>query len=208
MDATQQTRTKRPYTPRKLQKFACDWCDETFESRSCTARFCTTSCRDKARYQRDREKRLAAEREYRRVNAEYVRRRARERAAANPEKMALQRRATYLRHREKRIAEAIAYQKENPEVVALTRNRRRAAVRFEVTRRDHRRLLHRYRNRCAYCSVQLEAWGRRHPNSLQWDHVVPLARGGTDGVGNLLPACRECNRSKSARLLIAWRAYK
>lgn len=37
------------------------------------------------------------------------------------------------------------------------------------------------------------------------DHVVPLIRGGTNYEGNLVPACKSCNSSKSARTVAEWR---
>jgi 5-methylcytosine-specific restriction endonuclease McrA len=37
------------------------------------------------------------------------------------------------------------------------------------------------------------------------DHIVPLARGGTNYEGNLTPACRPCNSSKGTLLLVEWR---
>lgn len=49
---------------------------------------------------------------------------------------------------------------------------------------------------CAYC---LRAGVR-----LTRDHVEPLDRGGLDEPGNVVPACRACNSSKGARLLITW----
>lgn len=36
------------------------------------------------------------------------------------------------------------------------------------------------------------------------DHVVPLARGGANLIGNLLPACRACNSDKRDLLLPEW----
>lgn len=50
---------------------------------------------------------------------------------------------------------------------------------------------------CAYCGdtdAQLCA-----------DHVVPLSRGGTNDIENLVCACIPCNSSKSDRLLEEWR---
>ena len=32
------------------------------------------------------------------------------------------------------------------------------------------------------------------------DHVIPKARGGTDDLANLVPACRACNSAKRDRL--------
>lgn len=48
---------------------------------------------------------------------------------------------------------------------------------------------------CVYCGGPAE----------HADHVVPLSRGGAHVVGNLVPACAECNISKSARTLPEWR---
>ncbi|KAB8031797.1 HNH endonuclease [Fluviispira multicolorata] len=43
---------------------------------------------------------------------------------------------------------------------------------------------------CAYC-------GKKFPiKELTLDHIVPLARGGTTAPGNVVPACRECNKNK------------
>ena len=49
---------------------------------------------------------------------------------------------------------------------------------------------------CAYCLT--------HPVETI-DHVIPLARGGTNFEGNLAPACSPCNTAKWDNLLSAWR---
>lgn len=205
MNATQVSRVKRKYTPRLPVSYICGWCDKQFLSSGPNSKFCSTSCREKNRYAENRDSRLASVQKYRAENALEVKRRARARYWADPEKVAAQNRESYKRHRASRIAAAIEYQRENPEVVALTRAMRKAQEAFKITRRDHRRLLERYRHSCAYCGVRLAAWGREHDNSLQWDHVLPLSRGGRDSVGNLLPVCRKCNYSKSSKLLVAWK---
>lgn len=63
-----------------------------------------------------------------------------------------------------------------------------------VIDKDLRRMLDRYRNRCAYCSTKLER--------ASFDHVLPYVRGGKNSAGNLLPCCSSCNSKKSDRLLI------
>lgn len=44
---------------------------------------------------------------------------------------------------------------------------------------------------CAYCGAPLERL------AMQIDHVRPQAYGGSDDLGNLLPACRACNNYKA-----------
>lgn len=43
---------------------------------------------------------------------------------------------------------------------------------------------------CAYC-------GERKP--LTRDHKVPIVRGGSNDITNILPACQRCNRHKATR---------
>jgi len=47
---------------------------------------------------------------------------------------------------------------------------------------------------CVYCGVA----------ATSVDHIRPLARGGYETAGNLVPACGSCNSSKHDRLLIDW----
>ena len=56
-------------------------------------------------------------------------------------------------------------------------------VRFEVFKRDG--------FRCVYC-------GGMPPNVLlEADHVVPVSKGGTNHIDNLVCSCYDCNRGKS-----------
>lgn len=81
-------------------------------------------------------------------------------------------------------------------------HRRRALLRnapiYAVTPRDWRRILDHYRGRCTYCGKA---------GSMTQDHAIPLARGGSHSIGNLVPACGPCNSGKKARLPIEWRIY-
>lgn len=66
-----------------------------------------------------------------------------------------------------------------------------------VSLADWTRTLNRFRHRCAYCDTQSTA--------LQMDHVVPLSRGGSHAIGNVVPACPPCNLSKNAKFLVEWK---
>ena len=48
---------------------------------------------------------------------------------------------------------------------------------------------------CAYCGGS---------DRVGTDHVVPLARGGSDDVWNWAPACRRCNSSKGRSAVAPW----
>lgn len=49
--------------------------------------------------------------------------------------------------------------------------------------------------KCAYCEAT---------QGLQWEHIVPLSRGGPDTIDNLVLSCAKCNREKGARNPIEW----
>lgn len=63
--------------------------------------------------------------------------------------------------------------------------------------------------RCQQCGVLATPGERRFMDGewvavggirLQVDHVVPIARGGTNVLGNLQALCGPCNNAKGARL--------
>ena len=64
--------------------------------------------------------------------------------------------------------------------------------------RAKRLLKEEWNNQCAYCgSVERK-------KELTVDHVVPLAKEGTDAYTNLVPACRACNISKGHSGVRQW----
>lgn len=56
---------------------------------------------------------------------------------------------------------------------------------------------------CAYCLRHESECGK-----LCRDHVLPLARGGSDDIDNIVPACRSCNSSKNAKTLTQMLYFK
>lgn len=49
---------------------------------------------------------------------------------------------------------------------------------------------------CRYCGDKSSA--------LDCDHIIPIARGGSNDIKNLTTACFRCNRSKGSKLLSEW----
>lgn len=85
-----------------------------------------------------------------------------------------------------------------PAVVTKTVRRDLDRAAAGLNEKARRKLLAEWRRKglpCAYCHAPAETV----------DHVVPLVRGGTNYEGNLVPACRSCNSSKSDHLLVEWR---
>lgn len=94
------------------------------------------------------------------------------------------------------------YAKNNRPVIISIRHARRARLagaggRF--TAQEWGALKDSYLGRCAYCF---------DAKAEHIDHVVPVAKGGTNDIGNLVPACAKCNLSKGSKSLLAFMVRK
>lgn len=161
---------------------------------------------------RNRESNIQYNREWRKANPTYHSEYNKRWRKANP----VAYKAAYTRYREENLdtvrARFADWESKNPQHTTdwARRNReaareqvrrRRARLRevptFLVTARDIRRLVARHDYSCAYCRNVLG-------DSYHIDHIVPVSRGGSNGIGNLAPACPTCNTSKFNRLLVEW----
>lgn len=139
---------------------------------------------------KDPERRRAYGRKWMRENAEKAREAMRRWRATHPEEHRRARDAWDDAHPELADARRRRYAAAHPEVRLTVRRNRRAREQSAVGRfstAEWRALVAQYGERCAYC-------GAAAP--LQPDHRVPLARGGTNLIENILPACGRCNRRK------------
>lgn len=145
-----------------------------------------------ARYRNANRERLAAyQSEYRAANLEIINTRKAERRQANPEKF--------------RAWDA-KYYNANPEKCAAKDRNRRARVRSAEGRHtaaDVRTIFTAQRGLCANCKTQLFKSGKQ---VMHIDHIVPLARGGSNDKYNLQCLCPTCNMKKSAKDPITWAA--
>ena len=69
------------------------------------------------------------------------------------------------------------------------------------TRNKHRRIVSKDRPSCHWCHEEID-YDAHHldPLSFQIDHVIPISKGGSDTLDNLVASHRKCNRSKSDKL--------
>jgi 5-methylcytosine-specific restriction endonuclease McrA len=67
----------------------------------------------------------------------------------------------------------------------------------EVWAKIRARIFARDNYTCQYCGA--------HGVTLECDHIVPVARGGSHDDDNLNTACFQCNRSKRDKTLAEWR---
>jgi 5-methylcytosine-specific restriction endonuclease McrA len=63
----------------------------------------------------------------------------------------------------------------------------RDSVAIQVTGKQIRARFAEFNHRCAYCGVD---------GNLHIEHVIPISKGGPHALGNIVPACKDCNFSK------------
>jgi 5-methylcytosine-specific restriction endonuclease McrA len=120
--------------------------------------------------------------------------------ASNREESRRHRRESYYRHRDKNLELMHRWQSENMGKVLDYQHARRAKKEangiYKILDKELQRILN---GSCNYCGSK---------ESIEIDHVIPISRGGSHGIGNLQPLCKKCNRSKSSRLMIEFRTRK
>jgi 5-methylcytosine-specific restriction endonuclease McrA len=87
-----------------------------------------------------------------------------------------------------------AWKRANPEKIKVDHHRRRArkrAAEGHHTADELKALFQRQRGRCAYCGTSIRT-------GYHVDHIVALARGGSNWITNISLACAKCNTSKGA----------
>lgn len=101
-------------------------------------------------------------------------------------------------HPEQRREMCANWKKANPEALRSYGSRRRARKRGldgnGYTKKDVKILLFTQQGKCAYCLLGLDA-------TYHVDHILSLARGGSNGADNICLACASCNLSKGSKLL-------
>jgi 5-methylcytosine-specific restriction endonuclease McrA len=84
-------------------------------------------------------------------------------------------------------------EKSTPLILANINRRNSIALRIrrEVWERDN--------GQCHYCGSALPVPGNRKTTITQIDHIVSVAKGGSDDLSNLILACKVCNRHKGKK---------
>lgn len=99
-----------------------------------------------------------------------------------------------------KVAAALSrWRRNNPETVQKYQLQRRALLKsaktFDISAKEIWRL---YNGSCIYCGEP----------SQTIEHIVPLSRNGSHGIGNLAPCCSRCNNSKNNKFITEWKKVR
>ncbi len=97
----------------------------------------------------------------------------------------------WTKHPDKRKLVVARYEARRPEVKQARKARYRGRLlnaTGSFTREEWKARKTQFGNRCAYCG--------RESKRLTPDHYIPLSKGGTNFIDNVIPACQHCNRRK------------
>lgn len=160
-------------------------------------------------YQAHRQERLAYAKAYSTTNPEKIKTRKKAYKAKSIDKIRAYRQATRARdrikqreryrknpeyYRQKMARIRAAHPDRYREYVERRRARKLAAPQNDLTSAQWREIKIAYRQRCVYCGRKMQR--------LEMDHIIPLSKGGSHTVSNIVPACRSCNASKGDRAVL------
>jgi 5-methylcytosine-specific restriction endonuclease McrA len=133
----------------------------------------------------------------------------------NAEKHKANSRKYYSEHKEQHRQSGLSWQRANKDKVAAankkweqanpesrrrrTANRRARLQKVFTGQITLKEIIKFYANPCFYCGSNKE---------ITLDHIIPISKGGSHSIGNIVSACQSCNYSKHDKLYMEWRIWK
>lgn len=152
-------------------------------------------------YQEKRTEKLEYQKKYAKKNADKIREYHKKWCQENAERKREVQKKYYLENREQHRERQKKWNEANRELLRAIdsnkRDRRRAKMKsngtFKVTTKDAKKL---YQKNCVFCGTY---------ENIVIDHVIPIAKGGVHGIGNLQPLCHSCNARKSDKYMMQFK---
>lgn len=115
----------------------------------------------------------------------------------NKEKINIRSREYYYENRDAILEQTRRRRKENPGYWRTWKNKRaRRLIHTKHTQAQIDKMIKNQNNKCYWCGKPLSKY--------HVDHVIPLAKGGSSDLGNLVVSCPSCNLRKADKSPGAW----
>jgi len=157
-------------------------------------------------YRREnREKKREQNRKYRQEHLEEKRERDRKYKEDHQTERILQSRQYYAEHREERLSYTKQYYQTERGIIAKRAGAHNRRARKKKAPGSHttEQLYQQHKKqegKCFYCQKEL----LHARNSWHADHVIPLSKGGSNDISNIVISCPTCNRKKHDKLPNEW----
>lgn len=136
---------------------------------------------------------------WREKNQVYLQRSKHDYYLKNKERILDKDRIYRLSNKDKIKLRSLKYYQNNPEKIRANRVRRDARLRqaygLGCTAKELKDRLSVFDGCCSYCEAK---------KPMTVDHFLPISKGGTNALGNIVPACSSCNSSKNASDPFEW----
>ena len=136
-------------------------------------------------------------------NIEHLKQYNHERYLSKKEEYNAKRALYYQENKEAELEKNRQWVKSNPEKVKeigrmnkRRRDSRKKELKSDLTISEWKETLILFDNKCAYCQKEFEV--------LEQEHFIPVTKGGEHTKRNIIPACRQCNASKSNKTFENW----
>lgn len=179
------------HSPRTSYEVVCVECGATFRGERKTAKFCTDACKGDAYRTRNA---LPADHPVMQLIAIS---RAQRKAKAERISLSLECAWCGTGFVTTKTAQKHCRYECKRKAIRVRRRGRQHGSTSHYTWAEVMRLFIKMDRRCAYCEQPVD--GLPDP-----DHVVPLSRGGSNSMTNILPCCSPCNSDKRDLLLAEW----
>lgn len=150
-------------------------------------------------YSNNRERVKLHKQKYRQNNKQKTAERSKQFYQENRDKLLKEYRKRYHENKVQEHERSRRYRLLNPEIGKRGRQRYRARkLKVHAVSYTNKQLIARFSefdNCCAYCGKN---------DKLTIDHFIPISKQGPDCLGNIVPACGECNSSKRDREVEVW----
>lgn len=171
--------------------------------------------RRREQYKNDPERHKKYAIEYYQRNRDECNEKSKEWKKRNPEQVKILKKRYYWRNREQilegRKSKREYYRdlrrqwREKNRIHVRVKNRNRYALKMGAygshTAQEFEELCKSYNWECTYCRTKMNIM------TVTEDHVIPLSRGGSNLIENIVPACMSCNISKSNKNLLDFLFY-